>query len=63
MFLSGEPKQNQVRGLDDREQVQASSNYVAGRLNAALPFWFFSDFRCGVMLFFVFLVKYKYKNR
>ena len=30
---------------------------------AALLFWFFGDFRCGVPLFIVILVMYKYKNR
>ena len=39
------------------------SNYIAGRPKAALLFWFFGDFRCGVLLFMVILVIYKYKNR
>ena len=43
--------------------VEASSNFNAGRPKAALLFWFFCDFRCGVPLFVVVLVIYKYKNR
>ena len=39
------------------------SNFIAGRPKAALLFWFFSDFRCGVPLVFDILVIYKYKNR
>ena len=38
----------------------------AGRPKAALPFWFFGDFRCGVSLFIVIRVIYQYgkgKNR
>ena len=61
--LSGEPKQNYVRGLVDRKLVQAPSNFIAGRPKAALLFWLFSDFKCGVPLFIVILVIYKYKNR
>ena len=43
--------------------LEAPSNLIAGRPKAALLFWFFSDFRCGVPLFIVSLVIYKYKNR
>ena len=60
--LSGEPKQNQGRGLVDHKLVQASSNFIAGRPKADLLFWFFGDFRCGVPLFIVTLVIYKYKK-
>ena len=65
--LSGEPKQNQGRGLVDRKLVQAPpppppSNFIAGRPKASLLFWFFGDFRCGVPLFIVILVIYQYKN-
>ena len=38
-------------------------NFIAGRPKAALLFWFFGDFRCGVPLFIVILVVYKYKKR
>ena len=31
---------------------------IAGRLKAALLFWFFGGFRCGVPLFIVMLVIY-----
>ena len=37
--------------------------FIAGRPKAALLFWFFVDFRCGALLFMVFHVIYKYKNR
>ena len=61
--LSGEPKQNQGRRLVDRKLVQAPSNFIAGRPNAALLFCFFGEFRCGVLLFIVILVIYKCRNR
>ena len=38
------------------ELVQAPSNFIAGRPKAALLFWFFGGFRCGVPLFIVILV-------
>ena len=63
IVLSDEPRQNQGRGLVDREFVNAPSNFIAGRPKAALLFWFFfSDFRCGVPLFVVILLIYKYKK-
>ena len=34
------------------------SNFIAGRPKAALLFWFFGGFRCGVPLFTVMLVIY-----
>ena len=37
--------------------------FIAGRPKVALLFWFFGDFRCGVLLFMVIHVIYKYKNR
>ena len=40
-----------------------TSNFIAGRPKAALLFWFFCGFRCGVSLFIVIIVIYKYKNR
>ena len=63
VVFSGEPTQNQGQGLVDRKLVQAPSNFIAGRPEAALLFWFFDDFRCGALLFKVILVIYKYKNR
>ena len=62
---SDEPRQNQGLGLVDRKLVKAPpthththtpSNFIAGRPKAALLFWFFSDFRNGVLLFIVILV-------
>ena len=58
IFLSDEPRQNQGRGLVDRKLVKAPSNFIAGRPKAALLFWFFGGFRCGVPLFIVMLVVY-----
>ena len=37
--------------------------FIAGCPKAAFLFWFFGDFRCGVLLFMVILLIYKYKNR
>ena len=37
--------------------------FIAGRPKAALLFWFFCDFRCGVPLLIVIRVIYKYRNR
>ena len=49
VVLSGEPEQDQGRGLVDRRLVQSPphplSNYIAGRPKPALLFWFCSDFR------------------
>ena len=59
VVLSGEPKQKKGRGLVDRKLVQAPSNFIAGCPKAALLFWFFGGFRCGVGLYFVILVRYK----
>ena len=58
--LFGEPKQNQGRGLVDHKLIQAPppGNFIAGSPKAALLFWFFSDFRCGVPLFNVIFVLY-----
>ena len=36
---------------------------VAGHPEAALLFWFFGDFRCGVSFFIAVLVIYGYRNR
>ena len=75
VVLSGEPKQNQGRGLVDRKLVQSPSNFIASRPKAALLYWFFGDLRCGVLfwffgdlrcgmlLFMVILVIFQYKNR
>ena len=65
VVLSGEPKQNQGQGLVDCKLVQAPppSNFIAGFPKAAHLFWFFGNFRCGVLLFMVILVIDKYRNR
>ena len=39
------------------------SNFIAGRPKATLLLWFIGDFRFGLLLFIVFRVIYKYKNR
>ena len=46
-----------------RASEEGFSNFIAGRPKTALLFWFFGDFRCGVLLFKVILIIYKYKNR
>ena len=56
--FSGEPKENQGRG----SSLPPPSNFISGRPKAALLFWFFGDFRCGV-LFMVILVIDKYNTR
>ena len=58
--MSEEPRQNEGRGLVDRKLVEAPGIFIAGRPKAALLFLFFGDFRCGVPVFIVILVIYKY---
>ena len=58
IILSDKQRQNQGRGLVDRKLVKAPSYFIAGRPKAALLFWFFGGFRCGVPLFIVILVIY-----
>ena len=62
IVLSDEPMQNYGRGLVDRKLVEAPSNFIAGRPEAALLVWFFGDFKCRLPLFIVILVIYKYKK-
>ena len=38
--------------------LKPPSNFIAGRPKAALLFWFFGGFRCGVPLFIIMLVIY-----
>ena len=38
--------------LVDRKLVEAPGNFIAGRPKAALLFWFYGDFRCGVLFFY-----------
>ena len=53
--FSAEPKQKLGRGLVDCKLVNrppppsTPSNFIDGRPKAALLFWFFGDFRCGVL--------------
>ena len=52
----------ELRARVGRPQTSSSppppSNFIAGRPKAALLFWFFGAFRCGVPLFIVMLVIY-----
>ena len=61
IVMSGEPKQNHGRGLVDRKLVQDPSPPPPHP--AALLVCYFGDFRCGMLLFMIILVIYKYKNR
>ena len=54
IVLSDEPRQNQGRAKGRVGRPQT----IAGRPKAALLFWFFGGFKCGVPLFFVILVIY-----
>ena len=45
-------------GWSTTNSFKPPSNFIAGRPRAALLFWFFGGFRCGVPLFFVMLVIY-----
>ena len=55
--VSEEPRQNKERGLVDRKQFEASSNFIAGRPKAALLFFFFFfvilDVVCYYLLLFL----------
>ena len=71
LSVGGTKKELRARVVVDRKLVEApsrhhppppASNFIAGRPEAALLFWFFSDFRCGVLLYIVLLI-YKYRNR
>ena len=45
-------------GLVGRRLVEAPGGFIGGRPRAALLFWFFGVFKCGVPLFIVMLVVY-----
>ena len=45
-------------GWSTANYLKPPSNFIAGRPKAALLFWFFGGFRCGVPLFIVMLVIY-----
>ena len=40
----------------DRKLAETLSNFIAGHPEAALLFWFFGGFRCGLWLFFLICV-------
>ena len=69
LSVLGTKAELRARGLVNRKLVEArsplppSGNLIAGRPKAAHLFWFFGDFRCGVLLFMIILVTYKYTNR
>ena len=50
-----------ARLVDRKLAEHPPSNFIAGRPNAALLFWFFGDFRCGVSLFVLFVLYIKIK--
>ena len=52
--------QGRIKGEDwsTANLLKPPSNLTAGRSKAALLFWFFGDFRCGMPLFIVFLAIY-----
>ena len=52
--------QNRTKGegWSTENKFKSPSNFIAGRPKAALLFWFFGDFTCGVSLFIVILVIY-----
>ena len=52
----------ELRAKAGRPQTSWSPPVIfnAGRPKAALLFWFFGDFRCGVSLFIVIRVIYEY---
>ena len=56
--MSGEPKQGWSTANKFKPLRRSASNFIAGRPKAALLFWFFGDFRCGVLLIIVILVIY-----
>ena len=47
-YLSEELWQNKGQWLIDRKLVEAFSTVIAGPSKAAVLFWFFGGFRCGV---------------
>ena len=53
VFMSDEPSQN---------WLHPPRNFIAGRPKAALLFWFFGNFRYGVLLFMVIFIIFKYKG-
>ena len=58
--MSEEPGRSWGGGLVGRILVEAPSSFIAGHPKAALLFWFFGNFRCGVPLFVVVPVVYAF---
>ena len=68
LWLPKAPDLQYITEVDNRITVKlveapSPSNFIAGRPKTALLFWFFGDFRCGVLILMLILVVYKYKNR
>ena len=47
--------------MKNLHEIYSNYDFSAGRPKAALLFWFFGDFRCGMLLYTVILAIYKYK--
>ena len=63
MFCLVNLSRNKGEGWLTANYFKPPCNFIAGRPKAALLFLFFGDFRCGVPLFIVIHVIYKYKNK
>ena len=50
-------------GWSTEDWLKSPSHFFAGRPKAALLFWFFVDFRCGVLLLAAILVMYRSFNQ
>ena len=69
--MTREKTYDKREGLVGRPQTSSSppppptplKKFIAGRPKEALLFWLFGDFRCGVLLFIIILVIYRYNNR
>ena len=62
LFCLLNQSRNKGEGWSTANLFKPPSNFIADRLKAALLFWFFSDFKCGVPLFIIILVVFKYKK-
>ena len=49
-------------GWSTANKLKPPSNFIAGCPKAALLFWIFGGFRCGVWLCFVILVRHKIRK-
>ena len=50
-------------GWSTENWLKLPSNFVSGRPTAALLYWFFGDFKCGVPLFLLYINIKIDKNR